>query len=155
MDTDEIKAIAKAVVADRKKRPPPRTCRFPLRFDNFRRVTTTDGLSPGMLRQLVAVGRDGAGGAWSPERVLEEGEDEGVCDIEVWDVLDADDQLAYRVWIYGCDNGTVCIGDTPSVIAGCSQGGVESKDEELATELVEARKRIPDVPKGSTVWAFG
>lgn len=72
-------------------------------------------------------------------------------------MLDASGALACRVWIYLTDNGTVFRGDTLEIIAGCSQGGVDSDDEKLALELVAARRALSkkDIRKGSCIKFFG
>ena len=156
VERDEIEAICRQVLADRKRKKDPMTAALPLRFDRFRKVGSADGLSPDLLRQAVAVGRDGVGYEVGPEEVFGgDAQEEGLYDPEVWDVLDATGALAYRVWMYGVDNGTVFRGDTVEIVAGCSQGGLESDDEALVDELIAARERVDPVPEGSFVKFLG
>ena len=163
MDADEVQQIASQVKADRKKVLPKMTDPLPLRFTNGRFVTDADALSPVDQRQLVAVGVDGVGMALPPAQLLEEGPDEGFDSPEVWDVLDAEGRLAYRVWIYGTDNGTIARGDTTEIVGGMSQGGIELTrklgagcTEALIDELVAAAARVPkaEVFKGSCLRFF-
>jgi hypothetical protein len=102
--------------------------------------------------------------ALAPEVLLEEGPDEGFYAPEVWDVLDAQGALAYRVWIYGTDNGTVCRSDTVEIVAGMSQGGLElarkkgeGTTDALLDALTEAAARVPEgeVFEGSCLRFFG
>jgi hypothetical protein len=132
-------------------------------FANGRFITSADDLPDWERRQLVAVGVDGVGGSWDPERLLEDGRDEGFSDAEVWDVFDANNELAYRVWIYGTDNGTVVRGQTLEIVAGMSQGYAEINRKKgagttntLIDELVAAVERLPQAerPKGSCVRFF-
>ena len=78
-------------------------------------------------------------------------------------MLDAAGALAYRVWIYGTDNGTVTRGDTIEVVAGMSQGGAEISRKKgagctdaLIEEIEAAIKRIPkaEALKGSCIRFF-
>jgi hypothetical protein len=164
MTDDEVQAIARQVKADRKRVLAPLSDALPLRFTNGRLVGDLEGWSDTDLRQLVAVGVDGVGMALAPEVLLEEGPDEGFYAPEVWDVLDAQGALAYRVWIYGTDNGTVCRSDTVEIVAGMSQGGLElarkkgeGTTDALLDALTEAAARVPEgeVFEGSCLRFFG
>lgn len=163
MTKDEVKAIATAHKAFQKAVLPALTDPLPFRFTNGRFVEDVSAWSEADRRQLVAVGIDGVGMALPPEQLLEEGPDEGFDTPEVWDVLDATGALAYRVWIYGTDNGTVTRGDTIEVVAGMSQGGADISRKKgpgctdaLIDELAAAVKRIPkaEVPKGACIRFF-
>lgn len=166
MRPEEIEAIAATVKADRKRVLPPLTDPLPLRFGRPRFITDPALLSEAERLQMVAVGIDGVGLALSPEELLEVGPDEGFYEPETWDVLDATGALAYRVWIYGTDNGTICRGDSLEIVAGMSQGGAAvsrptSKGpgggEALIDALIDAARRVPEAerPKGSCLRFFG
>ncbi|HMV69810.1 MAG TPA: hypothetical protein PKA64_23420, partial [Myxococcota bacterium] len=108
------------------------------------------------LRQPVAAGVDGVGQAWSRERLLDEGESFG--GVELWDALDADGRLAYRLWIDGADDGTVLRADTIEIVAGVSQGGMElarrrdrGTTDALLDALRAAARALPraERPRGS------
>lgn len=163
MTKDAIKEILAAHKAFQKAVLPALADPLPLRLTNGRFVEDVSEWSEADRRQLVAVGIDGVGMALPPEQLLEEGPDEGFDTPEVWDVLDANGALAYRVWIYGTDNGTVTRGDTLEIVAGMSQGGAEISRKKgqgctdaLIDELEAAVKRIPkaEVPKGSCIRFF-
>lgn len=156
MERTEIDAICAAVLNDRRRARPPVSNPRPWTFRGFRKLGSADGLSDDLRRQAVAVGRDGVGLALSPEELFgEDAAEEGMYDPEVWDVVDASGELVCRVWMYGVDNGTVFRGDTIEVVAGCSQGGLESSDAALVAELIAARERISPVPEGSFVKFLG
>jgi hypothetical protein len=164
MHPDEVQEIAARVKADIKTPLPPLTDPRPLTFRGGRYLTTLDGLSEAEQRQLVAVGIDGVGEAWPPEQVLEEGREEGLDPLEVWDVFDATDALAYRVFIYGTDNATILRADTIEVVAGMSQGSLEisrkrapETTDALVDELIAAAQRVPrgDRPRRSSLKFFG
>jgi hypothetical protein len=148
-------AILKAHRAIQKAPLAARSDPLPLRVTNGRFIEDLDGWSEADLQQLVAVGIDGVGQAWPPQRLLDEGEDEGFYQPEVWDVLDADGRLAYRVFVYGTDNGSVARGDTIEIVAGMSQGGVEisrKKGPGCTDALIEEIARAIDrIPKGETL----
>ncbi len=163
MNPADVKEIAARVNADRKRVLPTYTDPLPYRFTNGRRITDAQSLTETDQRQLVAVGVDGAGMAMMPERLLEEGPDEGFDSPEVWDVLDAEGQLAWRVWIYGTDNGTIVRGDTTEIVGGMSQGSIEitrkdskGKGDSLIAALVAAAAAVPkgEVFKGSYLRFF-
>lgn len=163
MTKDEVAEIAAVVKSDRKKVLSPFTDPLPLRFTNGRFLEDVSILSPAEQRQLVAVGVDGVGMALPPAQLLEEGPEEGFDTPEVWDVLDATGTLAYRVYIYGTDNGTVVRGDTLEIVAGMSQGGIEisrkkgkGTTDALIEALVEAAAATPkkEIPKGSCLRFF-
>jgi hypothetical protein len=158
MDRDEIEQIGRTVLEDRKREKAPMTERTPLVFCNPRAPRSAAELDPAEQRQAVAVGRDGVGLTLSPDEVFgDDAADEGLSHPEVWDVVDAEGALAYRVWMYGTDNGTVLRRDTIEIVAGCSQGGLESADRALVAELIAARKRIPadQMPEGSCIRFLG
>jgi hypothetical protein len=157
VDQPEIDAIAQQVRDDRNRALAPVTAPRPWSFTAFRKVGSADGLAPDELRQAVAMAVDGIGRALSPDDVFgEDAQEEGLYAPEVWDVVDATGALACRVWIYGVDNGTVFRGDTIEVVAGCSQGGLESRhDPALVAELVAAKGRIASIPAGSCVKHLG
>lgn len=156
MDRAEIDAIAHQVRDDRTRALAPVDAPRPWSFARFRKVGSPDGLTDAELRQVVAVGVDGVGIVAPPAEVFgEDAQEEGLYDPEAWDVLDATGALACRVWMYGVDNGTVFRGDTTEIVAGCAQGGLESRDEALVDELIAARARIADVPEGSFVKFLG
>lgn len=164
MDKAEIAQIAATVKADRKKVLAPFTDPVPLRFSRGRFITDVDALTEVERRQLVAVGVDGVGMALPPKQLLEEGEEEGFYKPEVWDVLDANGRLAYRVWIYGTDNGTITRGDTLEIVGGMSQGDLQitrkkgkGTSEALLDELIAATDRTPpeEIPEGSCLKFFG
>ena len=161
MTPDEIEAICRQVLDDRRLPAPPLEARLPLTFRPHPRLPA--GVAeladdPTLLRQLVAVGQDGIGAALPPETLFTEAAaEEGLDCPEVWEVVDADGALAYRVWMYGVDNGTVFVRDTLRIIAGCAQGSVEGGDDAVVEALVEARARIPaeQIPAGSCIRFFG
>lgn len=163
MDPAEIKQIAQTVKEDRKRPLPAMSEALPLRFTRGRFITDADALDELELRQLVAVGVDGVGMALHPAQLLIEGEEEGFYQPEVWDVLDAQGALAYRVWIYGTDNGTVTRGQTPEIVAGMSQGGLEisrKKAPDCTDALLDAlragARAVPEAerPEGSCLRFF-
>lgn len=164
MDETEIAQIATTVKEDRKKVLAPFSDPLPLRFTRGRFITNVDALTEVERRLLVAVGVDGVGVAIPPTQLLEEWEEEGFYKPEVWDVLDANEALAYRVWIYGTDNGTITRGETLEIVAGMSQGGLEISRKKgkgttnaLLKELVAAARRTPkeEIPEGSCLKFFG
>lgn len=164
MNPAEVQQIAASVKADIKTPLPPLTDPLPLTFRGGRYLATVDGLSPAEQRQLVAVGIDGVGEAWPPEQVLEEGREEGLDPLEVWDVFDAADALAYRVFIYGTDNATILRADSTEIVAGMSQGSLEisrkkapETTDALVDELIGAAQRVPrgDRPRRSSLRFFG
>lgn len=157
MSPEEVAAICAEVLAAREREPRPMTEPLPLSFRNGRFLLATADLDPGLLRQAVAVGQDGLGRRLSPEEVFgEDAIEEGLFRPEVWDVVDGTGALAYRMWIYGVDNGTVFLRDTIEVVGGISQGGLDTGDPALAAELVAARDRLPltERPERSCVAQF-
>jgi hypothetical protein len=123
---EEVKQICHKVLADRKNSYTVDVPIYsPLKFTNPRYITDPSLLDEKEIRQLIAAGQDGVGMQLLPEDLLREGEEEGFYKPELWDVIDSKDELAFRVFMYGVDNGTVLKGDTTQIVAGCSQGGVE------------------------------
>ena len=118
------------------------TAPLPLCFSNRRRPLSVAELDEGELRQLVAVGMDGMGQAEVPEYWLDpELEGESYYDfLEVWDVIDAKGELAYRVWMYLVDNGTVLKGDGIVPVGGISQGGLDCEEDGLKEALLAAKE---------------
>lgn len=164
MNAAEVEEIAARVKADIKTPLPPLTDPLPLTFRDGRYLATIEGLSPAEQRQLVAVGIDGVGEAWPPAQVLDEGREEGLDPLEVWDVFDAEGALAYRVFIYGTDNATILRADTTEIVAGMSQGSLEigrkkapETTDALVDELIAAAQRVPrgDRPRRSSLKFFG
>jgi hypothetical protein len=163
MTESEVQSIAAQVKADRKKVLAALSDPLPFRFTRGRFITDASKLSEADQRQLVAVGIDGVGMALPPQQLLEEGEEEGFYQPEVWDVLDAEGRLAWRVWIYGTDNGTIVRADTTEIVGGMSQGGIditrkkgEGCTDALIQELVAAAAQVPreEIFEGSCLRFF-
>lgn len=156
MNPDEIRAIGKQVLADRKTEHAPLAHRFPLEFRNGRIVQDESELVGPLARQAVAFLKDGIGHEGPPAALFgEDAQDEGMFDPELWDVFDADGALAYRLWLFS-DNGTVFRGDSIEIVGGMSQGGLDTRDDALSAELVAARDRVAKKqrPKASVVDDF-
>lgn len=145
MNPLDIDAICAEVLADRRRTDAVPLPPLPLTFTNPRQPTSAAALTPDEQRQAVAVGQDGIGRRLAPDDVFgEDAQEEGLYKPELWDVRDATGALAFRVWMYGVDNGTVFRGDTIEVVAGCAQGGLESRHPGLVDALIAAREAIPD-----------
>ena len=162
MTPAEIKAIGDHVKKTRMAKDlPPLPHAFPLAFRNGRILKSDDDLV-GLERQAVAFLLDGVGQSGPPEAIFsEEAQDEGMCDVEVWDVYDASeasdasDELAYRVWLFS-DNGCVFQAATIDIVGGISQGGLGIRDSKVGEELIAARDRVTKKqrPKNSVLDMF-
>ena len=171
MTPAEIKAIGDHVKKTRMAKDlPPLPHAFPLAFRNGRILKSVDDLV-GLERQAVAFLLDGVGQKGPPEAIFsEEAQDEGMCDVEVWDVYDASDasvreagdgaefspnELAYRVWLFS-DNGCVFQAATIDIVGGISQGGLGIRDSKVGEELIAARDRVTKKqrPKNSVLDMF-
>ena len=171
MTPAEIKAIGDHVKKTRMAKDlPPLPHVFPLAFRNGRILESVDDLV-GLERQAVAFLLDGVGQEGPPEAIFsEDAQDEGLCDVEVWDVYDASEApvreagdgaesspegLAYRVWLFS-DNGCVFRADSIDIVGGISQGGMSIRDLKVGEELIAARDRVTKKarPKGSVLDLF-
>jgi hypothetical protein len=156
MTPAEIKAIGDHVKKTRMAKDlPPLPHAFPLAFRNGRILKSVDDLV-GLERQAVAFLLDGVGQEGPPEAIFsEEAQDEGMCDVEVWDVHGTSDELAYRVWLFS-DNGCVFQAATIDIVGGISQGGLSIRDSKVGEELIAARDRVTkkERPKNSVLDMF-
>jgi hypothetical protein len=156
MTPAEIKAIGDHVKKTRMAKDlPPLPHAFPLAFRNGRILKSVDDLV-GLERQAVAFLLDGVGQSGPPEAIFsEEAQDEGMCDVEVWDVHGTSDELAYRVWLFS-DNGCVFQAATIDIVGGISQGGLSIRDSKVGEELIAARDRVTkkERPKNSVLDMF-
>lgn len=156
MTPAEIKAIGDHVKKTRMAKDlPPLPHAFPLAFRNGRILKSVDDLV-GLERQAVAFLLDGVGQEGPPEAIFsEEAQDEGMCDVEVWDVHGTSDELAYRVWLFS-DNGCVFQAATIDIVGGISQGGLGIRDAKVGEELIAARDRVTKKqrPKNSVLDMF-
>lgn len=156
MQPDEISAICQQVLADREAEHAPLIHRFPLELRNGRILKDASELVGPLARQAVAFLQDAIGQQGPPEEVLgAKAKNEGLFDPELWDVYGSDGALAYRLWLFS-DNGTIFRADTIEIVGGMSQGGLDTRDEALSEELIEARDRVPekDRPEDSMLDEF-
>jgi hypothetical protein len=115
-----------------------------LRLENCRKPGHGDELSDVERAQLEAAGERYDGDALPAEARLsppggdwdEEASFHGF--VSVWDLVDDTGSVRYTAWFYRVDSGTIFRAGTTEVVAEVIQCGLESEDETLAADVLEA-----------------
>lgn len=124
--------------------PKPRlSTGLPLRFSNPRWPRFVDQLDEAEQWQMVAMGVDGYGMGLTPAAWFAQEEESKFLPFELWDVLDAEGYLAYRMWLYNVDSATILESDTVEVMGGMSQSYLHCEQEGLQQAILEARDAVP------------
>jgi len=74
-------------------------------------------------------------------------DDDGECflDLELWDIVDENNELVYKIYTYNTDSGTLFKGNTTEVIGQVMQFGFECEDYEQEKTLGKQLHKAQEV----------
>jgi hypothetical protein len=133
---------------------PECTAPLPLQLINRRWPMSIAELSLADQRQLIVDVFAESGEVLLPQEILPPNlpEDRRGL-IEIWDVVDANGALAYRLWL-GSGDGMVFRADSTTIVGTVIQENLECDELGLEAAMMDAKKRVPETELNSSGLRF-